>query len=534
MKNSVFKDGINFESEKTAPLSASRVRCRICDGKAMSELTSDLTLPDYLPEIRRLLRVNVTPSAPSKYVSAGSAQFSGGLEYTVCYVGADGGIYGASFPEEYSFNVKFDPNVEYDMNEGMNAIADITVESAVSRVTSARKINIKVRLCADATVVGGVCRYTPGWLSEEVHSHTQRLTKEMIYYNEIVGSNDEIEIGDRIEVDSSDIRLVSSDCAVFLEEVKSGEGYVDCHGSVRMKYLLCKEGESRPYAVEKKLGFDEIVEMDGVHSGDTCSAYCVCTGVSTVCDEENGDLECTVRLRLVARNYSPERMTYVADAYSTEYDGKCVFAEIALPMVNDCGNRNVTFRSTAAIEKIVGGREKNGLKVIDVAVSALSNGFEKGENGYNIVGTAGFNVIYSVETGDGEPEIASADIELPFRVECDAAQGAFEHNNCTVCAFDPTFRLMDDEIELGCEIFASYSSVSDVSIRSVEDLELCERMQTDRNGISVCYPSAEDTLWSVAKKYNVPLDVVAEENGISSGLPADSAESLDKLKYLIV
>ena len=534
MKNDFFKDGIDFGGDNSDTLGASRICFRVCNGTSATELTGDISLPDYLPEIRRLLRVNVTPSAPAKFVSAGSAQFSGGVEYSVCYVGADGGIYGASFPDEYSFTVKFDPDVEYDMNEGMNAIADIAVESAVARVTSARKINIKARLCANATVVGGARVYTPSWTTESVHSRTQKLTKETVYCNESVGSNDEIELKDRIEVGSSDVRIVSKDCAVFLDEVKSGDGYVDCHGSIRMRYLLCNDGERTPYSVEKKLDFDEIVEMDGIRTGNPCSAYCVCTGISSDINGESGELECSVRLRLVARGYSPKKMSYVADAYSPEYDTNCSLSEIVLPIVTDCGTRNMTFISTVPAEKLLSGRDGNGLKIIDVTASAMSNGIERAENGYGVVGSVGFNVIYSVETHEGETEIASADIELPFRLECGTVNAASEHDNCTAFAVDSTVRVKGDELELGCEIFAAYSSVSSTSIMPVEDAVLSEKIGSDRSGISVHYPSSEDSLWSVAKKYGVPLDAVVDENGISSDIPADSSESLRNLKFLIV
>ena len=109
--------------------------CRaICDGRVACELSGDFTVPDYLPEIRRLIRVNVTPTAPSKFISGGDVKLGGGVDYTVHYIGADGGLYSVSFPSEYSFNAPFDPDAEDDMNEGLDACGDVTADSVVGRV----------------------------------------------------------------------------------------------------------------------------------------------------------------------------------------------------------------------------------------------------------------------------------------------------------------------------------------------------------------------------------------------------------------
>lgn len=65
----------------------------LLDRTTTAEVASDFSLPDYLPEIKRLLRVTATVLPESRYLGASSGEFSGAVEYLVCYSGGDGGLW---------------------------------------------------------------------------------------------------------------------------------------------------------------------------------------------------------------------------------------------------------------------------------------------------------------------------------------------------------------------------------------------------------------------------------------------------------
>ena len=51
----------------------------VCDRVVGCELNEEFTLPDYRPEIRKLLRVTPTFAPPSVYFGAGRLEFGGGV-----------------------------------------------------------------------------------------------------------------------------------------------------------------------------------------------------------------------------------------------------------------------------------------------------------------------------------------------------------------------------------------------------------------------------------------------------------------------
>jgi len=514
----------------------SSVSLAVCDDKLTADLSSDVTLPDYLPEIRKLLRVNVTPSAPSKFISGSSAQFNGSVEYTVCYVGADGRCYGATFPGEYSFNAPFDGNAEYDMNEGLRGNADICVESVVGKVNSARKLNLRTRLAAKALVLGSNRLSEPSWLSETVHADTQRLVKEISYCKPLMGSNDEIELRDVIDIAAEKAEYVGADCGVFLEEVRAGEGYVDCRGSVRVKYLLRKEGEIAPYVLERRLTLSDIVEIDGIGDGMACTAYCSGCGIDTrAVEDEEGRLECVIHLRLVAHGFGEDKLSYVSDAFSTVYESSCESTSAKLPVMSCCAVKNMTFDSAFPIDKLI-KTDVGTVKVADVSVSALAKELTvDGDNLKTAVnGDVTFNIMYSVAASDGGDELYTAEAELPFKVDVGNAAGRIERGSCYACAVDPRVKLTHDSVEVSCEISVSCWGTCDEVAERVTSVDVGDKITGKGSGISVCYPGGGDSLWSVSKKYRVASDRVASENGISADIPADDPRGLYDIKYLIV
>ena len=85
-----------------------RLQMPLCDRVITAERSNDYTLPDYLPEIRRIIRTDASILPPAKYISGSNAEFNGNIDYNIVYVGADGALYSAPLSAEYSFNAPLD------------------------------------------------------------------------------------------------------------------------------------------------------------------------------------------------------------------------------------------------------------------------------------------------------------------------------------------------------------------------------------------------------------------------------------------
>ena len=507
--------------------------CRLlCDKRMSADLSGEYTLPDDLPEMRRLLRVNVIPTAPTRFISGNSVRVGGNLDYSVCYVGADGNIYGATFTGDYDFNAPFESDAEYDADLGVSANADVYAESVVGRVISARKLSLKARVGARIIAAGSTSGSMSPWLTDSAHAHTESLMKSAESCRYLTGGSDEIVIRDGIDGN----RYVCADCSVFLEEVRSGEGYVDCAGSVRVAYLMRGEAGAPPVTVEKRYSLSETVELDGMKEGAPCTAFCVCTGIEVSHSDDGGESECVIRLRILTEGFVPVTVRYVSDAYSTLYGSKCERKRVTLPMMGCCGLKNMTFEASLPLERLSLTTLKGGFTPVSVSASASVDSIEFSEDGEKgpAVGSVTFNILYSSNSDEGGIELSSVETELPFKMSGYGAKGEGSLSFCSAIAIDPRVKMGSGELELGCELALSCSAVASVDIETVSGIDLAEEALDRSGGISICYPGRGESLWSVAKKYRVPVDLVRRENQISSEIADDDSEGLERVRYLIV
>ena len=116
------------------------------EGVVMSEVAKDYTLPDYQPEVRRVLHVGTQILPPAKYVTGNRAELNGTVEYTVLYVGMDGELYSAPLSAEYSAAIPLEDTGRFDFGEGVCLLTDTVCETVNTRLTSPRRLSIKSRL----------------------------------------------------------------------------------------------------------------------------------------------------------------------------------------------------------------------------------------------------------------------------------------------------------------------------------------------------------------------------------------------------
>ena len=131
-----------------------RIQDLLCDRQNVTELSGDFSLPDYQPEIKRLLRVRATVSPPDKYIGTGNVDFSGMIDYCILYAGNDGALYCANESQEYQFSVPLEMTSDFDLGDGLVCDAETVADMAVGRVIAPRKLSVKCRLRSRVQIRG--------------------------------------------------------------------------------------------------------------------------------------------------------------------------------------------------------------------------------------------------------------------------------------------------------------------------------------------------------------------------------------------
>jgi hypothetical protein len=508
-----------YNKGESAPVS---FKIPVCDKVIATELSEDFTLPDYQPEIRRLLRVGATLPPPARYISESGAEFSGDAHFDVLYAGADGQLYTTRLSSEYEFEVPFEAG--YDA-EGVVVLADVVPDTVVSRVMAPRRIGIRARLRAYVRCYADY-RHEERIRGIDNPETLRRLTDTGMYALVLRGTDEAIPMNDEVipEQGEGEIRVVGASGNVFVSEATATSGGVVCRGDLILKLMLCRdEREAVPEIITRKLPFTHEIEINGVSPGWDCRAWGTCTDITITVGE--GRLMCEALMALTAEAQKNESFEYTKDIYSTAADGEVAFKEVALPVCLRCMNGNFTQNG------VFDAKENNlpaGARIIDAEGSASMGGMTNEKGRCVMTGEVRYSVIFI----DGS-EWGSRELTQPFKYEFDAPQGSPD-GSAILNVIGCRARMDGERVAVDSEVSAAVRVLSPRAYRMVSDANFTGAVHRDRGEWIICYPDEGDTLWSISKKYHADADRVAAANSIKPTGSPDRADSLAGAKYIIL
>ena len=502
-----------------------RVQAPICDRQTVTELSSDFSLPDYQPPFKRLLRVRATVSPADKYIGAGSAEFSGTVDYTVLYAGNDDCLYCFSESTEYRFTVPIEMTSDIDLNDGLTCDVDVIPDMTVGRVAAPRKLSVKCRLRARVRLWG--TKLMEETLTGADKRDIQRLCGGAECARLFVGNGEPLQLGDEIlfEAGENDVRVISAEGEVFVSEASAGSGVVNCRGEVCLKLLCCRESSQEPPSVQlRRIPFAQAVATDGVEVNCDACADGVCSDIRITVEE--GRILCEVAVRLRTRAQRNESISFTRDIYSTAAACESTTSACSFPHAVKCVNGNFSVGTTLPLEE-VGIRA--GMNIVDVSLIPSVTALENEHGKYYLSGRCRTQVILS----DAD-EISAQEFDIPFRYETDGSGEQVTDYDAAVDVISCRARVDGERISVDAELAVSLALRGEVSFKMLTEAHFGEPLSRTGALCTVCYPSREDTLWSVAKRYHRSVDAITEMNSLAGSPAADSPDSLMGVNYLLV
>ena len=508
------------------------LRLPILERSTAAELNHEFTLPDYLPEIRKMLRVHVTILPPESYTSASSVEFSGKLLYRILYTGADGQLWSATLPEEYTFALPFDLPDSCDLSMGIDAFADSIPDLAVTRVLSPRKIGIRFRMKSNVRAYG--FHSLEESLAGSPHGRIERLTGECDAAVILRGTEPEIEFSDELFLPSGNgasVRVIGGDGEVFVSEAVADRNQVLLRGELLLKLLTVTEGDSQapclPTVTVRKLPFSVPVAIEGA------DRYCDARGYGKIADlsimAEEGRILSDLKVAFTAECQRNQRFSYTRDVFSTGASCENEYRDTALPYALHAQNANFTLSDSIPLD---GSGISPSARILDATGDITPDTVTESDGKLLFTGNAHFSVLTADPEGG---EYGFGDITVPFRYTADRA-GASEElpalSACDVSMSPVTVRLRSDgqTLSVDAEISVAYRTEGKAVIHHLSAAHFGDPIPPQKGCILLAYPPKDSSLWDTAKKYRTALASLSEQNGLS--LAPDAP--LEGIRVLVV
>ena len=347
----------NYTKNDSAAL---RVQALLCDKQEMGEVSGEISLPDYLPEVKRLMRVSATVTPPARYVGAANTELSGSVDFCILYTGNDGALYSTSHTSEYRIGIPTDLPNDAALGEGLVCDADILPEPCNARVLAPRKLSLKCRLRARMRIYGNRLIENGDMIagiaaeklfgSCDVAEHFCGVGEPLLLHDEII-----------CDTQSEDVRVIYADGKVLIMEAVAGSGSINCRGEVALKLLCAHDSTGLPPSqLMRRIPFESSIEVEGCEVNCMASAFGTCTDVSVTVEE--GRILCDLAIVLEGRAERNRNLTYVRDAYTLEATCESRTDFLSLPHSRSCICANFSVGSTLTAEE---AGLRAGVSVID-------------------------------------------------------------------------------------------------------------------------------------------------------------------------
>lgn len=301
-------------------------------GSLMQEQSVELdyVLPDYYPDVCKLVKCIVTPAVTGESISGGRLSYELRADVRILYCSENSHIL-----QCVTQTLHFSRTAELGMS-GEDVTAEIVpvTDYVNCRAVSRRRLDVRgavtVRIRTDA------CRQQEA-LCDISGKGIQLCRIPVQYPSKQLRCVRNLFLAEELELGASKppvLHIVRCEAQPMEESHKIVSGKLLAQGSlqIRLLYACEKDGDGSLETMAFRIPYSQLVEMEGMEEQDTCN---VRTDVA-VCDikpvtDASGDvrlLRCEAELRLVctARRMTAESL--ICDAFSTEHPSRCTTEQL--------------------------------------------------------------------------------------------------------------------------------------------------------------------------------------------------------------
>lgn len=484
---------------------------KIYDGIQEQNVELDYILPDYCPDIFKLIRCSVLPVVTSCTVNGDTLNYELSADVKILYCSeGDARVQCINQRLLYSKSVNLGDSP---------ANPDISVtpksEHINCRVVNKRRIDMRgavsIKITVNSEAKQEAIKDISGMnlqaqkISAEYMAKRQSVRKVLTVNDEITLNSANPSVGDiirtQVNISEPESKVISNKIVV------KGEA------AVKALYTVKDSMDTLTFTVP----YSQIVDMEGIDESYGC--YVTSQGVScdiTPTPDENGDnrlLKYELKLYVKCVAYKTMPVQLVSDAYSTAYPCEYATAELAVEqqpvMIND------KFFDSMELDN----GENTISHVYDLWCSAKNINVTTDNDNKTIKLSGMLCYQAMVKNDNNAPSVLEKDQAFEKEIPCDMlTQGSTL--DIDLSQIDCTYNLTDTNgISVKAEITVKGELYTCSAIKAVTDLTIDDSAKITRDGdyaLKLYYGVKDEQIWDIAKKYSTSVNAIMEENALEN------------------
>lgn len=456
----------------------------------------DFTLPDYCPNISRVLKCITTPVVISKSINGTQASVDGNITFCLIYTDEDNGInsYYYSYPFSKSFDIA-EPSVNSTF------FAKVKVDYMNIRAMSERKIEIHgaVGIVADISE-----KKTKNIISDIDCDFVYQKSGQINAITPLVASDKHIIVEEEIDIGQGKPaikNIIKKNAEAEVTECKIISNKAVIKGKVALKVLYCPNPDGRPQNFETTMPFSQVIELNGVTDECKCDTSVDVVSVDTETkpglSDECRTISVQAKLLLSLSAYCDNEVPVIFDTFSNKYEMSVEKEEVSFEKILNRVNENYICKkvlefSDNAIGSVVdlwGDTYVGSVRCIDGKVTI---------NGMVNISILGYDT-------NSVPVFYDRGIDFEYSFNLDETPTAFKCRPI-IKAKNISYNLLDsNKIDIRADIGVNaviYDIEKSNLITSVEVNEESIKKRNSEIALVLYYADPGEEVWDIAKKYN--------------------------------
>lgn len=479
----------------------------VYDGKLEQAVDGDITLPEYCPDIMRILKCGIEPSVHAVQTTGERVNIDGNARVNVLYAAEDGTL--QSFEQSYPFSRSAEIG---GVNEQTACTVSAKAEYANARAVSQRRLDIhgmltlglQARRRREDSVLTNVTGGGIQALCDRVTlSSLEALHSTSFPMSEVI----------EIEPGAPAVDQIIMRCANAVpQEVKAIKNKLLVKGGLELRVVYRSRGSKEPVQVLHTMPISQIIEAPGV-SETTANTLRLRVNSLDVTPKADGSgdarlLEISARIGADVRGYAPVELPVVKDAYST-------LGGVALDSRRlETRQLLESFRETFAVKDsfdIPGGIQY--LHMIAGELLPVQPAVKDGA--LTVPGKMKLHAVYL----DGEGQMATIEKEIPYTFRRALKKGAASMAEVELELLSCSGTVSGDGLEVRAELCAAgdvFAAETRSIVGAVSRDE--EAAAPPRSPLTIYFTSDGEPLWEIAKRYRTTVDAVRQENELADDM----------------
>lgn len=469
-------------------------------------LEADISMPDYCPEIKKILKSSIHINHVSVQNSSSSINLQADALVRIVYIGDNGQLSG------YEQVCQIQKSVDAAVSSDCIVTANISTDYINTRAVNQRKVDVRAMMTVKFKAVRR--------RNEEILCSAQgagiQTKRNSCTFASVTGMSEKVfSLTETVEVDKnkgSVMRIINASSYVCINDTKIINNKALVKGNCQIVIYYISEKDCNVECAEYSLPISQIVETEGVNENsriNLCVEICSCETVSRV--DAAGEMrliDLNLKLRAVITAFEDKEISLIRDCYSTDYEIKSDAKKLEILEYNE--SFDSSFLNKVVLESI--GVSVNS--VLGVWCSDLKYNFSLADKKCLLSGTYQATVIYL--DSDKQLGLIQKPVEFENALNLkNTADRIVSLGNAQLlgCSCSATG---DSRLELKTEISVNCTVLSSKTVDYVSTLEVDESREKTLGScaLTIYYCDSGENLWNIARRYNTTVEAIKNENNL--------------------